>query len=245
MELSHLMVGITSFILKHMKNKDLIETLQKLNPEADVVLSTGDTYDDVEDITISWGGRNFGDGATGMNAETVFIHSVKNNNSEAESPKVHRLIKVNAGPRYFEDAEVNGENDISYEEQQNGLKPKMPCVKAVEVERGIFTKKMVTEYRWCLEIDGDTGKILNWEKGTEAVAYYKVCDDCMIEYFVDGRFVCNNDGYWYVPDFLCLDDEGYGDYMDITIDKEGQIKNWSLARLLHWAEEQQKNKDKE
>ena len=222
-----------------MKNKDLIEKLKKLNPEADVVLSTGDTYDDIENFNLSWGGPNYGDGADGMDAEFVYINSEKRDNCETATTKIHRLIKVNAGPRYFEDATANGEEDISEEDEENGAKPKMPCVQAVEVERGIWSKKKVTEYRWLLEIDGDTGIILNWEKGTEAVAHYKVCDDCMIDYFVDGKFVCNNDGYYYVPDFLCLDDNGYGDYMDITIDKNGQIKNWSIARLLKWVENQQ------
>ena len=162
-----------------------------------------------------------------------------NENVKKDSePKVSKLIIVNAGVRYWEDAEVNGEQDISYDDQVNGVKPKMPCVQAVEVERGIWSKKNVTEYRWCLEIDGDTGIILNWEKGTEAVAHYKVCDDCMIDYFVDSKFVCNNDDYYYVPDFLCLDDNGYGDYMDITIDKNGQIKNWNVDELLKWVETQ-------
>lgn len=76
-----------------------------------------------------------------------------------------KILKVKAGVRYFEDGNVNGEEDISYEEQEKGVKPRIPCVKGEN---------------WCLDIDAETGVILNWPKGTTAHVHYKVCDCCGI-----------------------------------------------------------------
>ena len=30
----------------------------------------------------------------------------------------------------------------------------------------------------------------------------------------------------YVPDLMSLDEDGYGDYMNLTINKDGFIENW-------------------
>ena len=38
------------------------------------------------------------------------------------------IVKVRAEVRYYEDSIVNGENDISRDEQKEGVKPRMPCV---------------------------------------------------------------------------------------------------------------------
>lgn len=88
-----------------MKNRDLIEKLQRLNPEANVVISTGNTFDDIEDFSLSWGGPNLGEGADGMDAEFVYINPVSTDNSEPVT--IPDIIKVSAGVRYWEDGEVN------------------------------------------------------------------------------------------------------------------------------------------
>lgn len=67
-----------------------------------------------------------------------------------------------------------------------------------------------------------------------------MCDECVIEYFEDGVLKCTNDGYYYVPKFLCPDDEGFGDYMYLTIDENGQIANWNKEKLQAWIVEQGK-----
>lgn len=141
-------------------------------------------------------------------------------------PQPKRLIKVSAGVLYWEDGEVNGEDDISYDEQEEGTQPKMPCAEL----RG-------DEYRWNLKIDPETGVITNWPKGTTAKTHYKVCDECEIEYYEDGKLVCTNDNDGYVPKFLSPSGEGYGDYMIMSIDENGQIANWSKSYFQKWVNE--------
>lgn len=148
-----------------------------------------------------------------------------------------KILKISAGVRYYEDATINGVDDISYEEQKQGIQPRVPCVVEDLNEKNIEDK-----WKWCPEIDAETGVVLNWTKGVKANIHYKVCDECEIEYFVDGEFVCDNDGYFYCPDFLCPDDEGYGDYIIMTINEEGQIADWNLQDVDKWIKTQ---KDKE
>jgi len=207
-----------------MKNKVLIEKLQRLNPEADVVISTGDTFDDIEDFSLSWGGPNLGEGADGMDAEFVYINPVSTDNSEHVT--IPDIIKVSAGVLYWEDGEVNGEDDISYDEQEKGVKPKMPCAEL----RG-------DEYRWNLDIDPKTGIVLNWPKGNTAKVHYKVCDECEINYYENGTLICDNDSDGYVPKFLSPDENGYGDYLIMSIDENGQISNWSVYDFNRWVKE--------
>lgn len=144
-----------------------------------------------------------------------------------------RILKVRAGVRYYEDGTVNGKRDISYEEQKQGATPAMPCV----VKSDEFDKD---GWSWNLEIDAESGIILNWQKGVKAQTHYKVCDECVIELFEEGVLKCTNDEYYYVPDFLCPDEEGYGDYMIMTIDENGQIANWNKKKLQAWIVEQGK-----
>ena len=84
------------------------------------------------------------------------------------------IVKVRAEVRYYEDSIVNGEKDISWNEQEKGVKPRMPCV----VKREGENIKPEDSWDWCLEIDAEHGVILNWPKGNTAHAHYKVCDGC-------------------------------------------------------------------
>jgi len=45
-----------------------------------------------------------------------------------------RLLKVQAGVRYYEDGKVNGVDDITYEERKAGKQPKVPCVQMIDNE---------------------------------------------------------------------------------------------------------------
>lgn len=142
-----------------------------------------------------------------------------------------KLLKVTAEVLCYEDGSVDGKQDISWDEQCAGEKPRVPCVKNFQ------EKKRGGDYRWCLEIDADTGIILNWEKGTTAKVHYKVCDCCEIEYFVDGEKICDNESCkccGYVPDLLCPLGEGWGDYMIMNIDANGHIEKWNPSELDAW-----------
>ncbi len=114
-----------------------------------------------------------------------------------------KTLLVEADVRYWEDATVNGVED------ENG--DLIPC-KVGDT--------------WKPIIDLDTGLITNWEKGKEANIHYKVCDAG--EYWLqdeNGEKIVKAKGY-YVPDFLAIDDSGYGDYIIMKVDKDGKINNW-------------------
>jgi len=114
-----------------------------------------------------------------------------------------KTLLVEADVRYWEDATVNGVED------ENG--DLIPC-KVGDT--------------WKPIIDLETGLITNWEKGKEANIHYKVCDAG--EYWLqdeEGEKIVKAKGY-YVPDFLAIDDSGYGDYIIMKVDKDGKINNW-------------------
>lgn len=125
------------------------------------------------------------------------------------------LLYVRAHIRHCDDASVNGSNDISDENMKLGVVAKMPCM---NIEDG--------DYYWTPVIDITTGQITNWRKGTTAITYYKVVDECALMYEnPDGVRTEGDEDY--VPEFLCPDDIGYGDYMYMTIDANGFIQCWN------------------
>lgn len=112
------------------------------------------------------------------------------------------VLSVKAGVRYWEDATVNG----------------------VEDEEGKLIPFRDGDY-WCPIIDINSGKILNWPKGTKADIHYKVCDDGTYTLISpEGKEVIEKDGY--VPEIMCPKEQGYGDYIIMDIDENGQIQNW-------------------
>ena len=114
-----------------------------------------------------------------------------------------KTLLVVANVRYWEDATVNGVED------ENG--DLIPC-KVGDT--------------WKPIIDLEIGLITNWEKGKEANIHYKVRDAG--EYWLqdeNGEKIVKAKGY-YVPDFLAIDDSGYGDYIIMKVDKDGKINNW-------------------
>ena len=62
-----------------MKVRKLIKKLLDSDMDAEVLVSTGDTFDDVSDFTLSWGGPNSADGATISDAKFVYINLKENN----------------------------------------------------------------------------------------------------------------------------------------------------------------------
>jgi hypothetical protein len=115
-----------------------------------------------------------------------------------------KTLVVEAGVRYWEDAEVNGENDTEYGTN-------IPC------KEGDLWKPI---------IDLETGVIKNWEQGKTANVHYKVCDAG--SYYLqdaDGNTILSIDEN-YVPDIMCPEGEGYGDYIKMKIDENGKIANW-------------------
>ena len=139
---------------------------------------------------------------------------------EEASSEPQNIIKIEAHVRYPEDAYVNGK-------QEDEDLPTMPYL-ASDPSEG--------DWIWNLSIDADTGEVIGWPKGTVGQSNYKVCDECKVT-FGSINYDC------YVPDFLSIDDEGFGDYIYITIQADGLIKGWDKSRFYKWVEEQKKTQN--
>lgn len=112
-------------------------------------------------------------------------------------------LHVEAGVRYWEDAEVNGVEDT-----EGDL---IPC------RDGDIWKPI---------IDVETGIIKNWEQGKTADIHYKVCDDGRYILKDDkGETIKSVDGY--VISDLAIGRSGFGDYIIMKVDETGKIEDWN------------------
>ena len=117
-------------------------------------------------------------------------------------------LKVVAPPRYWEDTKVNGQKDVDgtlipFREGDN----------------------------WCPIIELSNGRVLNWPEITARI-YYKVCDEGSYYLLDDNKDLIGKWAGFYVPDdFLCHGGNGYGDYIILSIDKFGMIKDWKLPQI--------------
>ena len=129
-----------------------------------------------------------------------------------------RWLEVDAGVRYWEDGEINGEKDVDVDkwESDSDASPKMPF--AEKNEDG--------EWRWRIKIDIDNGRIEGWPAGNTASIHYKVCDDgCYKLTDSDGNIVMQGEDV-YVPD--CIGE--YGDYIVMEIDGNGYIDGFDFTQ---------------
>lgn len=140
------------------------------------------------------------------------------------SPSDVKYLKIDVGPRYWEDSKINGVDDISWDEQKLGKQPNMPF--AVYNEESSKRQKS-NSYRWQLIIDLETMKVLGWPNGVEARVFYKVCDDGAY-YLLDENKNILIEKYCYVPSILCYIENGYGDYIDMVIDKDGNLYGFPI-----------------
>lgn len=112
--------------------------------------------------------------------------------------------QVKAEVRYWEDTEVDGVED------ENGNL--IPC------REGNL---------WCPLINIETGVIVNWKQGKKAKIHYKVCDAG--SYYLqdeNGETVLSIEDN-YVPNSLIPGD--YGDYIVMTVNEDGVIKEWKSS----------------
>lgn len=122
--------------------------------------------------------------------------------------KAAKYIKVSAGVRYWEDAKLNGVEDIE---------GKIPF--------------RAGDY-WLPIIDLETGAVVDWPQGTEARIHYKVCDDGEYWLLNEHRQRIAKWKSYYVPDdILCVGENGFGDYIIFTIGADGRILNWAKPPL--------------
>jgi hypothetical protein len=114
-----------------------------------------------------------------------------------------KTIYAYARVRYWEDGMVNGQEDT------NG--DLIPC------RQGDL---------WCPIIDIDTGVITNWTQGVKANVHYKVCDAGKYEIKDESGETVLTIDRGYVPAMMYPKENGYGDYIIMEIDEDGQIQNW-------------------
>lgn len=113
-------------------------------------------------------------------------------------------LEVDAGIRWWEDAEVDGV-------QENADGEYIPCRE---------------EDRWKPIIDINKGIITNWELGKTACVHYKVCDEGIYTLKdEEGNIVVERADY--VPRIMCPAENGYGDYINMNIDASGVIAEWN------------------
>ncbi len=122
--------------------------------------------------------------------------------------EVSTLI-VEAGVRYWEDAEVNGQPD-------NENSPVIP------LREGDL---------WKPVINLETGEVKDWPKGTTASVHYKVCDAG--QYWLgdtEGKKLLKYQGD-YVLRYLAIGEPGFGDYIIFNINGNGFIEGWKRPEL--------------
>jgi len=101
-------------------------------------------------------------------------------------------------------------------------------VDLVETNQDIFGKT-VKEFKgdygeivWDLDVN--TGLIKGWNNG-DVVVGFKVVDGGSYTLMKDGKIVTRKMQV-YVPKFLQIDENGWDDYIQITIGADGYIKDW-------------------
>lgn len=113
-------------------------------------------------------------------------------------------IEVDAHVRYWEDAYLNGQKDTH---------GNVPCRKGDS---------------WMPVIDLESGVIINWTQGIDAQIHYKVCDAG--EYYLldeQKKRIAKWNGFYVPDDILCINDEGWGDYIIFNVNQDGKIKDWT------------------
>ena len=111
---------------------------------------------------------------------------------------------VEAGVRYWEDGVINGVED------KDG---NIPC------RDGDCWKPL---------ININTGKIINWTQGVRANIHYKVCDNGTYK-LLDANMELIKKIRDYVPKMLSPKEEGWGDYIIMDIDTDGQIQDCVIS----------------
>ena len=119
------------------------------------------------------------------------------------------FLIVEAEPRYWEDAIVNGSEDIDGE--------------MIPFKEGNLWKPVIRLR---------DGQIIDWPQGTTADIHYKVC--AQGEYWL-GTDETQKAWKWrgdYVPDdVLCVGGDGYGDYIIMKVGPDGRIVGWQMPDL--------------
>jgi hypothetical protein len=122
-----------------------------------------------------------------------------------------KYLLVSAEVRYWEDARVNGVEDV---------------------DGSLVPHRSQDGKAWEPIIRLEDGQILEWPQGTTARIHYKVCDAGLYYLLNEGKEQIARWRGDYVPDdFLCHGDIGYGDYIIFKVSEDGKIENWRCPEI--------------
>ena len=130
-----------------------------------------------------------------------------------------KYLDVFFGGRFYpEDLEINDD----YFEELDEVFDKYPSIKGINPDG--------YEDLW-LRINVDTGEVVNWPQTGMQDCYMhsiKIVDEG-IYVLVDlhGNYI---ETRGHVPSCLEIDDNGWGDYFEFTIQSNGKIKDWSFKQ---------------
>ena len=127
--------------------------------------------------------------------------------------------------RYWEDSDIslNGSDFEEVKEDASNLPQSMMYLgdETITSYKGFYGEKC-----FRMKIDFETGKILNWEQGYKMKIHWKVVDQGVYSYYdKDNNLIDKLEDY--VPDFLGVDNDSYGDYVIMSVNEDGQIDNWN------------------
>jgi hypothetical protein len=75
----------------------------------------------------------------------------------------------------------------------------------------------------------ENGVVKPWDSGNVHIGF-KIVDGGNYILMGNGREIFRKD-FEYVPDFLQIEENGYGDYIEIDIEKNGKVKGWNRERI--------------
>lgn len=141
--------------------------------------------------------------------------------------------------RYYVDCSFSKDNGVTWEkdfddveEQEAYVKSQLPCMREVTyTHKSLWSEKETEKKRmdWCPVIDVNEGKVLDWPEGFILNTNFKICDQGVYVYsnYDETQQIVSTDcELYYVPKWLDDIDDGFGDYMYITINGDGTIKDW-------------------
>ena len=120
---------------------------------------------------------------------------------------------VEAGVRYWKDAIIDGIEDI--DDNIHGIPDENGTIPCRDGDC------------WKPLININTGKIVNWTQGVKASIHYKICDNGTYK-LLDANMELIKKIRDYVPKMLSPKEEGWGDYIIMDIDPDGQIRDWKI-----------------
>jgi len=84
--------------------------------------------------------------------------------------------------------------------------------------------------QWEIIIDIDHGMVMNWHYAQSIKLNFKVRDSGTYTLYDKNfkmvRYTDHDDSPKYAPNQLLPPSNGYGDYLELDIDKDGKIMNW-------------------